>query len=66
MIYNKQLREAMEELRDSKSIIKVNVSDLQRKSAMSRKLLGTYKVSSVKKLLNLASDTGSDLHLVCE
>ena len=66
MIYSKQLRDAMEELRDRKSIIKVNVSDLERKSTMSRKLLGTYKVSSVKKLLNLASDTGSDLHFVCE
>jgi len=66
MIYSKQLREAMEELRNCKSIVEVNVSDLQRKSAMSRKLLGTYKVSSVKKLLNLASKTGSDLHIVCE
>ena len=66
MIYSKQLRDAMEELRDHKRIIKVNVSDLERKSAMSRKLLETYKVSSVKKLLNLASKTGSDLHIVCE
>ena len=66
MIYSKQLRDAMEELRDRKRIIKVNVSDLERKSAMSRKLLETYKVSSVKKLLNLASKAGSDLHIVCE
>ena len=66
MIYSKQLRDAMEELRDRKRIIKVNVSDLERKSAMSRKLLGPYKVSSVKRLLNLTSDAGYDLHIVSE
>ena len=66
MIYSNQLKQALRELKNCKGIITVNVSDLQRKSAMSRKLLGTYKVSSVKKLLNLASDTGSDLHFVCE
>ena len=65
MIYSNQLK-ALRELKDCKGIITVNVSDLQRKSAMSRKLLGTYKVSSVKKLLNLTSDAGYDLHIVCE
>ena len=61
MIYSKQLRRALTELRNCKGIMKVNVSDLQRKSVISR---GTYKVSSVKKLLNLANDTGYDLHIV--
>ena len=66
MIYSKQLRRALTELRNCKGIMKVNVSDLQRKSVISRRLLGTYKVSSVKKLLNLANDTGYDLHIVSE
>ena len=66
MIYSNRLKQASRELKNCKGVIKVNASDLQRKSAMSRKLLGTYKVSSVKKALNLASDTGYDLHIVCE
>jgi hypothetical protein len=66
MIYSKQLKQALTELKDCKGLIKVNASDLQRKSVISRRLLGTYKVSIVKKLLNLAGDTGYDLHIVCE
>jgi len=66
MIYSNELREALRELKNCKAIVTVNVSDLQRKSAMSRKLLGPYKVSSVKRLLNLTSDAGYDLHIVSE
>ena len=66
MIYSKQLKRALTELRDCKGIMEINISDLQRKSVISRRLLGTYKASSVEKLLNLASETGYYLHIVCE
>lgn len=44
-----------------KGVIRIKASDLQRQSCLLRRM--TYKKSLLKKVLNLARDCGSDLHI---
>ena len=63
---NQVLIDMITETKDCKGIMEINIADLQRKSVISGRPLGTYNASSLEKLLNLASETGHDLHIVCE